>query len=172
MGPWVDSNLSGRNFAALGLFVVTILSSANASSEFSYDRQLAIELAISYTTEAPRASRSQPRDFWANLAWFSGFHTPCLEFFCSGAERSELVNRRARWREREGREGFGEHLVEVIQRGDAGTYVRAEPLAGLLRNERRHVLDQQAIVRRIVVRGGERADWSSFHRQWSDGGNQ
>jgi hypothetical protein len=56
MGPWVDSNLSGRNFAARGLFVVTILSSANASSEFSYDRQLAIELAISYTKSEFRRS--------------------------------------------------------------------------------------------------------------------
>jgi hypothetical protein len=99
-----------------------------------------------------RTANSQPPGQFAELGsspalvGFSGFHTPCLEFFCSGAERSELVNGRARWREREGREAFGEHLVEVIQRGDAGTYVRAEPLTGLLRNERRHVLDQQPIV--------------------------
>ncbi len=33
-------------------------------------------------------------------------------------------------------------------------------------------VDQQPIVCRIVVRGGERADWSSLHRQWGDGRNQ
>ena len=44
------------NCAALGLFVLTTSSSANAGSEFSYDRQLAVELAISYTKSEFRRS--------------------------------------------------------------------------------------------------------------------
>ena len=42
--------------AALGLFVLTTSSSANTGSEFSYDRQLAVELAISYTKSEFRRS--------------------------------------------------------------------------------------------------------------------
>src|SRR5580692_6108797 len=50
--------------------------------------------------------------------------------------------------------------------------MRAELLAGLLRNERRYVANEQRVVVGIAVWGGERADGPSGHREWGHGVNQ
>src|SRR5262245_30283446 len=96
----------------------------------------------------------------ANVESASGLQIPFFEFLRSRAERAELVHSRARGREAERLKRFGEHFVEVIPGGGPGADVRTEMLAGLFRNERRPVVDQDRVEGGGVVRPGQRGHCS------------
>src|SRR5262245_31504155 len=108
----------------------------------------------------------------ANVESASGLQIPFFEFLRSSAERAELVHSRARGREGKRLKRFGEHFVEVIPGGGPGADVRTEMLAGLVRNERRHVFDQERVEGGVVVRRGEPGHGSGLHRERRHGGNQ
>src|SRR5579859_5365514 len=97
---------------------------------------------------------------------------PFFEFLRSGAERAQLVDGRAYRREGERRKRFGEHLVEVFPRGDAGADVRIEVIAGHLRHERRNILDHECVEGWVVVPIDERGYCSGVHREWGRSGDQ
>src|SRR5580698_3736258 len=59
-----------------------------------------------------------------------------LEVLASGAEVAELIDRRARRRERKRLEWRGDHLVQVALQADPDGDVRHEVLARMFRNER------------------------------------
>src|SRR5262249_16512222 len=108
----------------------------------------------------------------ANVRISLGLQIPFLEFLRSRAERAELVYSRARGREGECRKRLREHLVEALPGCDAGADMRTELVTGLLRNEGRHVADEQGVVGGIVVRRGERAYRAGLHCKWGYGRNQ
>src|SRR5258708_39544935 len=70
------------------------------------------------------------------LTGTSGLELPCLEFLPSRPEVTELVNGRARWREREHSKGFGEHLFQVFLRRAADANVRSDILPAYFRSAR------------------------------------
>ena len=95
----------------------------------------------------------------------SALQIPLLEPLRRRAERAELIDGCTRWRERELRERFGDHLIEVGRRRVARADGRIELRAGSDLLETSDVLDEGRVDRWVVVRGRECADGAGGHHQ-------
>src|SRR5258708_22920757 len=133
------------------------ISLVESSYWVSFEHSAVSRERFKLQTDHPRVRGSA-----SYLTGTSGLELPCLEFLPGRAEVTELVNGRARWREREHIKGFGEHLFQVILGGDADGHVRIEILPACFRHERRDVVDRRLVDVGILGRCNDRCSGPRF----------
>ena len=90
---------------------------------------------------------------------------PRIKFLHGCPVAAELVDRRARWRERELIKRTGKHSLQVILIGNTNSDVRIVMCACAFRNKCRDIVDQGGLDVGIPRRGRERGRSACVHSE-------